>query len=189
MLRHGPCPGGRLAGMDAPTVRPARAGDVDRIAAAGLPWSTPGDSVVVTHDTVYDTATLPRLVAERDGAVTGVLAYTVEGDGLEVVALATTTPGTGTGTALRGAAHRIAAERGLARVWLVTTTDNLDALRFHQRRGMRLVAVDPGAVDRARRRKPTIPTVGAYGIELCDELHLEHRLDVSLEQEIDASDE
>ncbi|WP_275408560.1 hypothetical protein [Actinocatenispora rupis] len=43
---------------------------------------------------------------------------------------------------------------------------------------MRLIAVDPGAVDRARRRKPTIPTVGAYGIELRDEPHLEHRLDV-----------
>jgi ribosomal protein S18 acetylase RimI-like enzyme len=175
--------------MDTITVRPARPDDAARIAAAALPWSTPGATVVVAHDTVYDTATLPRLLAVRGGQVAGVLAYTVDGDGLEIVSIEAAEPGTGAGTALLRASYELAAARGLARVWLVTTNDNLDALRFYQRRGMRLVAVDPGAVDRARRRKPTIPRTGAYGIDLHDELHLEHRLDVSLEDEVDARNE
>jgi hypothetical protein len=40
---------------------------------------------------------------------------------------------------------------GAARLWLLTTNDNLTALRFYQRRGLRTVAVDPGVLDRARR--------------------------------------
>ncbi|MDZ5443141.1 hypothetical protein U2F26_10410 [Micromonospora sp. 4G57] len=47
--------------------------------------------------------------------------------------------------------------------------------RFHQRRGLRLVAVDAGAVDRARQVKPTIPSAGADDVPLHDELVLERR--------------
>ncbi len=36
-------------------------------------------------------------------------------------------------------------------IWVVTTNDNLDALRFYQRRGYRIGEVRLGAVDRARR--------------------------------------
>ena len=57
---------------------------------------------------------------------------------------------------------------------LTTTNDNVDALRFYQRRGFRLVALRPGAVDDARaRHKPAIPGTGAHGIPLRDELDLE----------------
>ena len=52
--------------------------------------------------------------------------------------------------------------------------DNLDALRFYQRRGLRLTRVDPGAVERSRSAlKPGIPEVGFYGIPIRDELELE----------------
>jgi len=56
----------------------------------------------------------------------------------------------------------------------VTTNDNVDALRFYQRRGFRLCRLSPEAVDRSRRTvKPEIPATGAYGIPLRDELELE----------------
>jgi hypothetical protein len=55
------------------------------------------------------------------------------------------------------------------RLWVITTNDNVDALRFYQRYGFCLAAVHRGAVDRSRARlKPEIPPVGAYGIPLCD---------------------
>jgi hypothetical protein len=56
---------------------------------------------------------------------------------------------------------------------LITTNDNLDALRFYQRRGLRLVGLAPDAVAASRRLKPGIPEIGAYGIPLRDELTLE----------------
>ena len=64
--------------------------------------------------------------------------------------------------------------QGCTRLWVITTNDNVDALRFYQRRGFCLVRVHGGAVDRSRASlKPEIPPVGAYGIPLRDEIELE----------------
>jgi len=76
----------------------------------------------------------------------------------------------GIGTALLG--FVVGALGGFTELRLTTTNDNVDALRFYQRRGFRLTALRPGAVDLARREKPAIPLVGAHGIPLHDELEL-----------------
>lgn len=80
----------------------------------------------------------------------------------------------GTGTALIEAVRHLARQQGCARLWVITTNDNVDALRFYQRRGFCLAGVHRGAVDRSRASlKPEIPPVGAYGIPLRDEIELE----------------
>ena len=62
-------------------------------------------------------------------------------------------------------------------MWLVTTNDNVDALRFYQRRGLRISGLRIGAVDESRARlKPQIPEIGAYGIPLRDEIELSKEL-------------
>ena len=77
------------------------------------------------------------------------------------------------GTQLERAAA-IGRERGWRTLWLVTTNDNLDALRFYQRRGMRLRTLRAGAVVEARETlKPEIPARGLYGIPIRDELELD----------------
>ncbi|MFI7605400.1 GNAT family N-acetyltransferase [Micromonospora sp. NPDC049366] len=161
--------------MDAITVRVAGPGD--RVAVDALHEREWGGPYVIGHDTRYDLRTLPTLVAvDGAGAVVGALAHHRDGDGLEVVSVVAARPGGGAGTALLDAAARTARAAGLARLWLITTNDNLRALRFYQRRGLRLVGVDRGAVDRARRLKPEIPLIGENGIPLHDELILERRL-------------
>ena len=152
------------------------AGDVDREAVTGVLAGSWGMTTVIAHGVAYDAATLPALVAERDGRLVGVLTYTIEGDALEVVTIDAVVPRAGVGTALLDAVTGVAREAGAHRVWLVTTNDNLDALRFYQRRGMRIASVSPGAVDAARKVKPSIPPVGSYGIAMRDELILELRL-------------
>ncbi|MFF0154175.1 GNAT family N-acetyltransferase [Micromonospora sp. NPDC005203] len=159
--------------MDGFEVRTARS--AERAAIDALHEREWGGPYVVAHDTRHDVRTLPTLVAVDPAAVLGALTYRVDEDALEVVTLVAAVPGRGVGTALLSAATSIAAETGLARVWLITSNDNLRALRFYQRRGMRLVHVDPGAVDRARQLKPEIPLVGEDGIPLHDELVLERR--------------
>ncbi|MEU6202250.1 GNAT family N-acetyltransferase [Micromonospora musae] len=135
-----------------------------------------GGPYVIAHDIRYDLRTLPTLVAvDGAGVVVGALAFHCDADGLEVVSVVAAVPGEGVGTALLEGAATRARATGLDRLWLITTNDNLRALRFYQRRGLRLVAVDPGAVDRARRLKPEIPFVGEDGIPLHDELILELR--------------
>jgi hypothetical protein len=56
-----------------------------------------------------------------------------------------------------------------------TTNDNLEALRFYQRRGFVLVALHAGAIAESRRLKPAIPLAGRYGIAIRDEIELERR--------------
>lgn len=155
-------------------VRPAEAHDRADVAALhDREWGGP---YVVVHDTRYDLRELPTLVAvDGAGEFAGALVYRLADDGLEVVSLAATGQGRGAGSALLAAAEAVALAAGADRLWLVTTNDNLAALRFYQRRGLRLVAVDAGAVDRARALKPTIPLIGADGIPLHDELVLERR--------------
>jgi hypothetical protein len=71
-------------------------------------------------------------------------------------------------------AGQLARRQGCARLWVITTNDNVDALRFYQRRGFCLVEVHRGAVDRSRvTLKPEIPAAGACGIPLRDEIELE----------------
>lgn len=162
------------------SIRVRQARDGDRDALAALHEREWGGPLVVVHDTRYDLRDLPTLVAvDETGAFAGALAYRVDAEGLEVVSLAASVSGNGAGTALLAAAEDAARAVGADRIWLVTTNDNLGALRFYQRRGLRIVAVDAGAVDRARAVKPTIPQVGADGIPLHDELRLARHLTVA----------
>jgi ribosomal protein S18 acetylase RimI-like enzyme len=156
---------------------------VRRIVAADRPavrvlveelWGSP---VAVAHGAVFQPAELDGFLAERDGEIAGLLTYDVRGDALEVVSINAFPARGGAGTALLEAAVRAARdEHGCRRVVLTTTNDNVDALRFYQRRGFRLVGLRPGAVDAARAIKPDIPATGAHGIALRDELELEREV-------------
>jgi ribosomal protein S18 acetylase RimI-like enzyme len=116
----------------------------------------------------------PALIAEDNERLLGVLTYVVDELQCEVLTLHVDESGRGIGTALIAEVTDIAARAGCARLWVVTTNDNVDALRFYQGRGFRLAALHPGAVDVSRARlKPEIPTVGNHGIPLRDELELE----------------
>lgn len=156
-----------------------RAGtQADREAVAGLLTEAWGGSVVVAHGTVYDATALPALVAEQDGRIAGLLTYTLADGDLEVVTIDAPVRHVGVGSALLTAAIEVARDAGARRLWLITTNDNLDGLRFYQRRGLRIVGVTPDAMDAARAVKPWIPATGDYGIPLRDELTLELRLDL-----------
>ena len=74
------------------------------------------------------------------------------------------------------AVRLLARRQGCTRLWVITTNDNVDALRFYQRRGFRLVTVHRGAVDRSRASlKPEIPPVGAYDIPMRDKIELDQQ--------------
>jgi len=121
----------------------------------------------------------PALVAETGGGqLLGMLTYVPQQDWqqCEILTLHADEQWRGTGTALIEAAGQLARRQGCARLWVITTNDNVDALRFYQRRGFCLVRVHRGAVDRSRAMlKPEIPSAGTYGIQLRDEIELERQ--------------
>jgi|SRR5215469_11157442 len=128
---------------------------------------------------LFDPLDHPALLAEDDdGQLLGMLTYVPQQgwEQCEVLTLHASEQWHGVGTALIEAVQQLAAQHGCARLWVITTNDNVDALRFYQRRGFQLVAVHRGAVDDSRRRlKPEITATGAYGIPLRDEIELEKR--------------
>jgi GNAT superfamily N-acetyltransferase len=131
-------------------------------------------TAVTSKRKLYNVTTLPCLVADVDGVPTGLVALAHARGETVVVLLEAGTPGRGIGRALLHAAVDAAREAGSSRLWLTTTNDNVRALKFYLREGMRLVAVDLGAADDARRRlKPAIPTHGADGTPITDEWELE----------------
>lgn len=128
---------------------------------------------VVSRGVAHDLSQCPALFCLDGDRVVGVATYRVAGEDCELLTIDAFERRRGIGSQLLEAVAGRAHAAGSRRLWLITTNDNLDAVRFYQRRGMRLVAVHPGAVDEARRLKPQIPLVGEYGIPIRDELEFE----------------
>jgi ribosomal protein S18 acetylase RimI-like enzyme len=114
--------------------------------------------------------------ALMNGEVAGLVTWRIDGDEMEILSLDSLDPQSGVGTALLEHTIATARVKGMRRVWLATSNDNLDALRFYQRRGMRLCAIHRDSVAACRKLKPEIPEIGKYGIPLSDEVELERVL-------------
>lgn len=128
---------------------------------------------IVTHGQIHQAERLPGFVAEVHDERVGLVTYRIDGRECQVVTLNSLRAGIGVGSTLLGAAREAARVADCRRIWLVTTNDNLAALRFYQRRGWRLAAIHRDALDTSRRLKPEIPRIGLDGIPLRDEIELE----------------
>ena len=156
-------------------------GGADMAWAEGLIGPTMGGSRQARKGEVVDALGFPGLVAEMQGRPVGMLTYDNVGGRIELVYIEVEAGAraTGVGTALLdGLIARVRSGLPRARqLWLVTTNDNLDALRFYQKRGFRITDIRAGGVADARRQlKPEIPEVGSYGIDIRDEIELERTL-------------
>ena len=82
----------------------------------------------------------------------------------------------GIGTALMQEATAVARAQNCQRLWLITTNDNLDAIRFYQKRGMTIAAIHVNSIAHSRTLKPSIPMTGDHGIPVRDEIEFEMEL-------------
>jgi len=135
-----------------------------------------GSEIVVVHQVVYTPAELPGFIAIQRDQRMGLVTYCIQGNECEIVSLNSLKPSVGIGTSLLEAVSIKAREEGCQRVWLITTNDNLQALRFYQKRGFQLVAIHRNAVEESRKMKPEIPIFGKNGIPIRDEIELEMNL-------------
>ncbi len=136
-----------------------------------------GSTVVARHGELVDAADLPGFVALVDDAAAGLVTVARRGDELEVVTIHVEQEDHGVGRALMDAVREHARRTGVRRIWLITTNDNVRAIRFYQRWGMDLVALVRDGVAASRAVKPSIPACGRDGIPIRHELELELRLD------------
>jgi ribosomal protein S18 acetylase RimI-like enzyme len=133
-----------------------------------------GGPLMVTRGQITRADQVEGFVWEEAGQWLGLITFVLHDHGkqCEVTSLDSLSERRGIGSALLDAVIAEARRRGAARLWLITTNDNLHALRFYQRRGLHLVALYPDAVAAARQIKPGIPLIGFDQIPIRDELEL-----------------
>ena len=141
-------------------------------------WST--TQIVSRGNSVYGHL-LPGFIAEYTNdedeiESIGLLTYNTDGDNCEVTTINSVHEGKGVGTALVNAMVDAAKSNKLKRLWMITTNDNLNALRFFQKRGFQLTTIHRNAIEVSRRIKPQIPITGMHGIPVRDEVELEYPL-------------
>lgn len=119
-------------------------------------------------------AKLPGFVALDDkGEFRGMVTIEIVGAQCEVVTLDALDQWQGVGTVLLERAIKAAREADCKRLWLITTNDNVDAIRFYQKRGLTLAGINVNALEQSRLLKPEIPATGMYGIPIRDEILFE----------------
>ncbi|KPC72616.1 acetyltransferase [Thermoactinomyces vulgaris] len=131
-----------------------------------------GGTTMITRGRSTALADVQAVIAYSGGEPVGAVTWRMDEQDAELMSLNAFREGQGIGGALLARAEQEVKSMGTTRLYLITTNDNLHALAFYQKRGYRLVRLFPGAVDAARRMKPTIPVIGHHGIPLRDELEL-----------------
>lgn len=122
---------------------------------------------------LVDAREAAAFVVEESSVLLGLATCLVRPKEVEILTLDSRSERRGVGSLLLDHVASWAVGLGAHRVMLLTTNDNVDALRFYQRRGYRLVAVHQSSMTEARKIKPSIPVIGRHGIPLTDELELE----------------
>ncbi|MFC5452761.1 GNAT family N-acetyltransferase [Paenibacillus aestuarii] len=135
-----------------------------------------GGDTMVSRGKLYRYEDVSAVIAWLDGSRVGAATYSFDKDDCELTSINAVITGSGIGSHLLSFVEQTAREAGLGRLWFVTTNDNVDALRFYQKRDYRLAAVHVNAIEAARKLKPSIPAIGYYGIPIRDELELEKLL-------------
>jgi len=133
-------------------------------------WNSPP---IVSRGKIIDTTNLPGFLYIEDEVIKGVITYNIENDECEIVTLNSFEENKGIGTALVNEVLKIAKEEGCKRLWLITTNDDIDAIRFYQKKGFDLKAVHNNAIEISRKLKPGIPLIGMYNIPIKHELEFE----------------
>lgn len=126
---------------------------------------------------LVDMTTVPGFALYDGGEMRGLVTYRPFGkDAVEILSLDSCAENRGIGTTLIETMVGYAESHEKKSLVLVTTNDNMNALRFCQKRGFDIVAVHRDAMVRARELKPEIPLIGYNGIPIHSELELERRL-------------
>lgn len=135
-----------------------------------------GSDIIVSRGIVHYANQLEGFMALEDDKLCGLITYRIDKSECEIITLDSLKEGCGIGTILIQKVIEIARNSNCTRVFLITTNDNIDAIRFYQKRKFDMVAVHRNAVTEARKLKPQIPQYGFYDIEIKHEVEFEYTL-------------
>ncbi|OQR58017.1 GNAT family N-acetyltransferase [Bacillus sp. CDB3] len=135
-----------------------------------------GSSVMVSRGRAHQLEQLPGFIALKNDRIVGIITCEVLKNMCEIVSLDSFEEGNGIGTKLVDCVLQMARENECEKVWLITTNDNMNALRFYQKRNFIMTNLYMDAVKEARKIKKEIPFIGYDNIAILHEIQLEYTL-------------
>jgi ribosomal protein S18 acetylase RimI-like enzyme len=135
-----------------------------------------GSTEIITRGKITNASELPGLKATMSGKNVGLITYKMQENDCEIITLNSFRENKGIGNKLVEETTKIAKGNHCRRIFLITTNDNMNAVKFYQKIGFILTALYPNALIESRKLKPEIPEIGLDGIPLRDEIELEMKL-------------
>ena len=133
-----------------------------------------GSEKIISQGRAYYPHKLSGFAAVSNEKYLGMITYAPRKERCKLISLNALRKGKGIGTSLLEAVKKSVRKIGCKKIFLATTNDNLDALRFYQKRGFNIKAVYLESITCARKKlKPEIPLIGNHGIPIRDEIGLE----------------
>lgn len=105
--------------------------------------------------------------------IMGILTYRIYNRECEIMSLDSLRENNGIGTSLILRLKDEAKKLNSIKIKLITTNDNINAIKFYQRRGFDMVHLYFNAVSESRKLKPSIPLLGDYDIPIKHEIEFE----------------
>lgn len=128
---------------------------------------------MVIRGEIVDMTAADGYFVSQNGDIAALITYTVRDGTCEITSLDSLIEGRGIGSALVGKVVDTAKACKCRRVIVITTNDNIDAIRFYQKRGFDMARLYHNALNQSRELKPSIPLVGDNGIPLLHEIEFE----------------
>ena len=128
---------------------------------------------MIIRGEIVDMTRVEGIVAMDGDEIAGLLTYRINDGICEITSLDSLREGLGIGTTLVEQVIAIARAENCEKVSVTTTNDNINAIRFYQKRGFDLVKLHHDSINHARLLKPEIPLIGQNGIPIKHELEFE----------------
>ncbi|MDR1176596.1 MAG: GNAT family N-acetyltransferase [Treponema sp.] len=134
-----------------------------------------GSDIIVSRGNVYKAEDVDGIIAYDKEKIIGLGLYAIKNNSCEIVLLETFIQNTGIGSGIIERIKEIAKAKKCKRIWLVTTNNNINALKFYQKRGFHFSNIYINSMEEARKIKPELPKV-YDGIEIRDEIEFEMKI-------------
>lgn len=128
---------------------------------------------MVIRGKIIDMTQVHGIIVYDKDTIVGLVTYEVVDNECEILSLDSKQENKGIGTELVNRIIIMARSKGCQKLKLITTNDNINAIRFYQRRGFDMARIYHNALNISRQLKPSIPMRGEYDIPLMHEIEFE----------------
>lgn len=131
---------------------------------------------MVIRGNIIDMTKVDGIVLNNEEGIIALITFIIRNDICEITSLDSLYEGKGIATKLIEKTIAFARQKKCEKVIVVTTNDNINAIRFYQKRGFDMARFYHNALNVSRKLKSQIPIIGDNGIPLQHEIEFEYCL-------------